>query len=64
MIEKCLQDLRAEQALERIILETSQYSAPFFEKFGFVTTGIQENGFGIGLDLYSMVLELDETATK
>jgi predicted GNAT family N-acyltransferase len=36
-------------------LDTSQHSAPFFERFGFVTQQILEHGYAEGLHRYEMV---------
>ncbi len=63
LVETCLRDLRALERVEQVILETSQYSTSFFEKFGFSISGIQEDGFGQGLDIYSMVLDLTPAAS-
>lgn len=38
-------------------IETSQHTAPFYEKLGFKTAEIIKNGFGEGLDKYNMSLE-------
>jgi N-acetylglutamate synthase-like GNAT family acetyltransferase len=40
-----------------VILDTSQYTYPFFEKMGFKVTGVQKDSYGPGLDRYDMVLE-------
>lgn len=40
----------------RIILDTSQFSYTFFERYGFVTTQITKEGYAEGLDRYDMVL--------
>ncbi|ASZ11841.1 GNAT family N-acetyltransferase [Chitinophaga pendula] len=41
----------------RIRLDTSQHVFPFFEKLGFVITGITTDGYGQGLDKYDMELK-------
>ena len=41
-----------------IRLSTSQHTAGFYEKMGFKTKNVQENGFGQGLDKYEMSFEL------
>ncbi len=38
-----------------IVLDTTQYSAPFFEKYGFETVKITENGYAEGMHRYDMV---------
>jgi predicted GNAT family N-acyltransferase len=39
-----------------ILLDTTQYSYPFFEKYGFVITGYKVDGYAIGMHRYDMVL--------
>jgi len=39
------------------MIDTSQHTAPFYQKMGFVTKKISPNGFGEGLDQYYMELE-------
>lgn len=39
------------------MIDTSQHTAPFYEKMGFVTKEITPNGFGEGLDKYYMEIE-------
>jgi len=55
-----LHRMSQDPAIARVKLETSQHTYGFFEKAGFVTTRIVENGFGPGLHQYDMALELDE----
>lgn len=38
-------------------IETSQHTAPFYEKLGFKTVEITKDGFGDGLDKYNMQLK-------
>lgn len=40
-----------------IKIDTSQYSSGFFEKYGFVTTGITKDHYAIRLDRYDMILK-------
>jgi len=42
----------------QIMLDTSQYSYPFFEKMGFKLTAITKDFYGEGLDRYDMTCEL------
>lgn len=42
--------------LEKIEIETSQFAAGFFERFGFRQTGVAPHGFGQGLDCVHMQL--------
>ncbi len=37
-----------------VVLDTTQHSAPFFAKMGFVTTAITPDSYGPGLDRYDM----------
>ena len=38
-----------------VILDTTQFSAPFFERYGFETVKITENGYGEGMHRYDMI---------
>lgn len=40
-----------------VVLDTTQFSFPFFEKYGFRTVKITENSYGEGMHRYDMVLE-------
>lgn len=40
-----------------IILDTTQFSYTFFEKYGFRTVKLTENGYGEGMHRYDMVLD-------
>jgi len=42
-----------------IILDTSQHTYRFFEKFGFIIKKISKNGYGERLDKYDMILKWD-----
>lgn len=52
-----LQQMRELYPGYSIQLDTSQHTYPFFEKFGFKTVKITENGYGQGLHRYDMILE-------
>lgn len=41
----------------KVILDTTQFSYTFFEKYGFKTLKITENGYGEGMHRYDMILE-------
>ncbi|MCP3804467.1 GNAT family N-acetyltransferase [Allokutzneria sp. A3M-2-11 16] len=41
-----------------VVLATSQHSAGFFERFGFVTANVVPDGFAPGIDQYDMRLRL------
>ncbi|MDG2286854.1 MAG: GNAT family N-acetyltransferase [Alphaproteobacteria bacterium] len=47
-------------AIRRVVMDSSQHTIGFFEKFGFRVTTQQLDGYGPGLHRYDMVLELDE----
>jgi predicted GNAT family N-acyltransferase len=59
--EKLLQFRLAEIPLhfpgKPVILDTTQFSYTFFEKYGFRTLKITENSYGEGMHRYDMVLE-------
>ena len=40
-----------------VILDTTQFSYTFFEKYGFKTVKITENSYGEGMHRYDMILE-------
>lgn len=40
-----------------VILDTTQFSFSFFEKYGFKTVKITENSYGEGMHRYDMILE-------
>jgi predicted GNAT family N-acyltransferase len=42
-----------------IILDTTQHSKPFFERYGFVTVKYTENGYSTGMHRYDMILTVD-----
>lgn len=49
---------------EQVLIQTSQHTAGFFEKAGFVTTYIVEDAYAPGLHRYDMGLWLDEDHCK
>jgi ribosomal protein S18 acetylase RimI-like enzyme len=52
-----LRRLAADPAVRRIVLETSQHTAGFFERLGFVVTEVDPDGFAPGIDRYVMRLD-------
>ncbi|MGV3612466.1 MAG: GNAT family N-acetyltransferase [Fluviicola sp.] len=40
-----------------VILDTTQFSYTFFEKYGFRTLKVTENGYGEGMHRYDMILK-------
>lgn len=62
-IGRCLTELRVNAArrdpqVRRIILNTSQHTQAFYERLGFITERVTEDGFGLGLHRCDMRLEL------
>jgi hypothetical protein len=51
-----LEWLFAQPRVSEVCIRTSQRSAGFFERFGFVTTKVTSEGFGPELDEVSMTL--------
>src|SRR5262245_48276199 len=49
---------------ERIVMNTSQHTAGFFEKEGLRTVKVQENYYASGLHRHDMELALDEAARR
>ena len=49
---------------ERIVLETSNVSAPFYERHGFRTTKVTPNHYAPGVHLHNMALELDDDVRR
>ncbi len=58
LLEHRLKWVGARAGIERVELCTSQKTTAFYERFGFETTQVTPNGFGVGLDRYDMVLPL------
>ncbi len=44
--------------IQLVRLQTSQHSAPFFEKQGFKTVAVVQNGFTAGMDQVEMIKKL------
>ncbi len=58
LLEARIDAIRREAGIDQIELGTSQHTAAFFAKFGFVTFQIRPDGFAPGLDRYDMRLTL------
>lgn len=52
-----LTEIRIQFPNRKAILDTTQFSYTFFEKYGFKTVKITENSYGEGMHRYDMVLE-------
>ena len=59
-----LQQIAQDPALLSVRLQTSQHTARFFEKAGFTIEEVIKDGFGAGLDQYSMQLALDSPSRE
>lgn len=54
LAEERIARIVASGAADTITLETTQHSAGFFQRLGFVTRSIKPEGFAPGMDLYAM----------
>lgn len=52
-----LEEINAQFPNKQVILDTTQFSYTFFEKYGFKTVKITENSYGEGMHRYDMILE-------
>lgn len=52
-----LAEIKIQFPNRKVILDTTQFSFSFFEKYGFKTVKITENSYGEGMHRYDMVLE-------
>lgn len=52
---------RAIPDIAELIMDTSQHTHGFYEKFGFTVTKVTPDGFAPGLDRWDMTLGLTET---
>lgn len=50
-----IQQLRLLKPEAQILVDTTQHSYQFFEKFGFKVTNVSKNYYATGLDRYDMV---------
>ena len=57
LVETCLDRLRQEKKIQKIVVRTSQLAYRFFTKFGFEVVETRENYWGPGLDLYLMEMK-------
>lgn len=57
-VTHCLSILKSNSEIQKVTVRTSQLAYGFFEKFGFDTTKIEKDYWGIGLDLYQMELKI------
>ncbi len=52
-----LDEIKLQFPNKPVILDTTQFSYSFFEKYGFKTVKITENSYGEGMHRYDMILE-------
>ncbi|NVJ97687.1 MAG: GNAT family N-acetyltransferase [Alphaproteobacteria bacterium] len=60
LLDVRLDAIRRSGRADTVVIDTSQHSAPFFERFGFKETGCIPDGYGKGLDQIDMTRVLDE----
>lgn len=58
LLEKRIERVRTISCVELLRLDTSQHTRGFYERFGFVTREIVENGYDACLDRCEMTLDL------
>lgn len=58
LLQKRLVAIGTHDEAKEIHIDTSQHSAPFFERFGFTITDTQKDGYGPGIDHVEMVKRL------
>lgn len=52
-----IREIKAQFPGRQVILDTTQFSYTFFEKYGFKTVKYTENGYAEGMHRYDMILE-------
>ncbi len=57
-VDYCHQIMIDQLQVKKISVKTSQLAFGFFEKFGYRTIRVEQNYWGLGLDLYEMELLL------
>ena len=58
LLDYRLQQLRANPDVRRICIDSSQHTAPFYEKYGFTTQRVIPDGYAKGLHRHEMELRL------
>lgn len=56
----CLDILKSNPDIEKLVVTTSQWAHRFFEKFGYQLVSTEKDFWGQGLDLYLMERHLDK----
>jgi hypothetical protein len=54
-----LERIQDDPSFTRVLLKTSEDTAAFYQRFGFVTQQVVENGIAEGLHRYDMKLDMD-----
>lgn len=57
LVNHCLEKLRHEHQVNKVIVKTSQLAAGFFSKFGLVVEATEKDFWAPGLDLHWMEME-------
>jgi len=57
LLEYRLEQLRADSRVARVCIDSSQHTAPFYEKYGFTTQRIIPDGYAKGLHRHEMELK-------
>ncbi len=64
MMEHCLRIFESAASVQKLVVNTSQLSHRFFEKFGYDLVTVEKDHWGSGLDLYVMERGVDQTDRK
>jgi len=54
VVTYCIEQLKADERVHKLVVTTSQHAYKFFEKFGYQVIQTEKNHWGLGLDLYLM----------
>ena len=52
-------EAKTDKRVTELVMDTSQHSVSFYERFGFSVMSIVKDGYGEGLDRYELVLPLN-----
>lgn len=59
LVEQRLARIAAHPAITRVAMNTSHHTQAFYERLGFTTARVTENGIAPGLHRYDMILDAD-----
>jgi ribosomal protein S18 acetylase RimI-like enzyme len=59
LLERRLEAIREDHTIESVIMNTSQHTVAFFQKFGFQIERVIPDGYAPGLDRYELRLPLN-----